>query len=172
VESIEAAIEYVEFRIRKTNEKRKFGKFEKLTNDQIKELFSSKFEKSNYLKYLAEIHSKEYRLIPIIEYQNKQLEESFIFRLQTLSKRILIAWENSKVGRATHLFIAEEDSMAKRIISIESFIMDTVDAKRSHLHANDAVSRKIKTELMYIGSINHDDLTRYKNEMRHYINRY
>src|SRR5215204_5372747 len=66
------------------------------------------------LKFLSK-HSPDYSLIPILEWHHNQEEESFIFRFKAGSGRILIAWENSKDGRATYFFIADDNNLEDRL---------------------------------------------------------
>lgn len=169
---IEAGIEYAEFRINRVEGKHKFGHFKKLQPQQIIELFKERFSKTVYLKYLAARQSELYKIIPILEYQNKQWEESFIFRLKTGSERILIVWENAKEGRATYLFIADDETMDDRLNAIESFIRTSIDLKRTLLHDHNREAKKIKRELMHIDSINHETIESFKSELQHILNRY
>ena len=169
---IEAAIEYSDFKLNRIEGKHKVGKFKNLEPKEIINLFNTQISKSQYLKYLAAKQDETYRVIPILEYQNSQWEESFVFRLRTLSDRILIVWENAKEGRATHLFIADRKTIDERLFAIESFIIGSIDAKRTLLHDSSTTAKKIKHDLMYIDSINHKNLQNFKTELQYLLNRY
>jgi hypothetical protein len=170
-ELIEPAIEFMQFRIHREPRPR-FGKFEQLSPEQLSLLWNDQLSRSAFLKLLAKRQSASYRIIPVIEYQNNAREESFIFRLRTLSGRILIVWENANAGRATHLFIADQNNLDERIAFIESFVMNEVDGKRLLLHEHDGQARQVKKTLHFIQSISHDDLTQYKTDLQTVLNRY
>jgi hypothetical protein len=170
-ELIEPAIEFMQFRIHR-EPKPRFGKFEQLSPEHLSLLWSEKISRSVFLKYLASRQSSAYKIIPVIEYQNGMREESFIFRLRTLSGRILIVWENGNPGRATHLFIAEQNNVDDRLAFIESYVMNSLNGKRLLLHEHDAEARQVKKTLHFIQSLSHDELSNYKTELQTVLNRY
>ena len=168
---IEAAAEFYHFRYTRTAGARVI-RLDKLQPAQVIQLLGDQLGRSQYLKYLASIQNELYSIIPILEYQNHQQEESFIFRLKTLTNRTLIVWENAKMGRASHLFIASSGVLDLRLKLIESFVMNEIDAKRSLLHDKAKQAKIIKGELLYVGSVNHKNLPHYKTEIQTFLNRY
>jgi hypothetical protein len=75
-DAIELAKEYFQFKFNLTQTSL-FRGFEKMSHDQLIALYSKYFERSDYLKFLAKNQAKEYKIIPIIEYVNGLMEESF-----------------------------------------------------------------------------------------------
>ncbi len=169
---IEPALEYVQFKFPTSAAKHKIGRFVNLSPKQIFDLYEPKFSKNIYLKHLATKQHTSFSIIPILEFHNNQKEESFIFRLKTNRNRILIVWENSKEGRATHLFIADNDNLEHLLNLIESFIIDSTSLKRTMFHIKNSNSKFIRKELMYIESINHDSIEAYRIALQFIIDRY
>ena len=171
-ELIEPGIEYAAFRFNISPEKKKVGRFNKLSSRQILDIYDPTFSKNEYLKYLAKKQSPEFNIVPILEWQNNQEEESFIFRFKSGSGRILIAWENSKDGRATYMFIADVNNLEERLKLVESFIIGSTKLKRSMFHANTREARVIKKQLMWIETINHDSIETYRPSVQFLIDKY
>ena len=168
-ELIEPAIEYYHFHIERVP-KTRIGKFAQLNPSQLISLWDHRFEKAKHLKFLAQQHDPAFKIIPVIEYQNGQHEESFIFRRTALSGAILIIWENGNLGRATHLFSAEAQEVDNQVAIIESFIMNDIDAKRTLLDEKSNEAKTIKRRLRFVGSVSHD--SNFESNIRHYINKY
>ena len=169
---IEPALEYAEFKFKTSKQQRKIGRFKKISASQVFSIYEPAFLKNKYLQLLASKQDQEFSIIPILEFHNNQHEESFIFRFRTNTKRVLIAWENSKEGRATHLFIAEDHNLEDRLKLIESFIVDSTPLKRTMFHVKNAESKLIQKSLMYIETINHETIQQYKADIEFNISRY
>ncbi|MEI6946522.1 hypothetical protein V9K67_04920 [Paraflavisolibacter sp. H34] len=128
--------------------------------------------KADYLKLLAARQSEAYRLITIREKYSGKTESSFLFRLHTLSGRILIVWENTNPARATYLFIADQQNLNERLVKIEAFIhSENVDFKRSRFQQL-AVNKQLRRELFFIGSLRHEGLRQFETDLQTFINRY
>lgn len=172
VNLIEPAHEYFKFRFDRSSRHTKLLNTEKLTSEQILQLFNKEVSKTAYLKYLATLQSSKHKIVPVIEYLNGALEDSFIFKIKSGSGRFLIVWENTNPSRAAHFFISKEHELESKINIIESFVMNDVGNKRSLLHDWDMEARKIKAEIFYIGSINHKSFSYFKTEVETILNRY
>ncbi|MBD0278852.1 MAG: hypothetical protein ICV81_12965 [Flavisolibacter sp.] len=170
---IEAAQEFVHFRFYKSRTKNRIGRLHHHSDAQVRDLFQESLNRNPYFKFLAQCHNEAFRIIPIEEYQNGQWEESFVFRFRTGSGRILIAWENPAPGRATYLFIANDENQAKQLERIESYIVEAIDGKRDLLNDNTPDARKLRKELMYINEkIVHTNFSDYKGNILMQISRY
>ena len=163
LETIEFAKEFYEFKYLMFT-KRRIKHFNHLTNEEIINLFSDSFSKSQYLKYLALKQDREFRIIP--EFLNNRFEESFLFRVYTKNKSILIVWENVNYSRATHIFSTQSELHIHELESIEEFICrDDIGTKRSMLYKTDIDAENIKLILNYIKSIRHVNLEEYKSDL-------
>lgn len=129
-------------------------------------------EKEGYLKILASLQSARFRLITIVEKYQHQNEESHIYRCETLGGRILIIWENTKASRAAYLFIADDATMDERLAKIEAFIhTENIAFKRSRFRRLKE-NKQLRTDLSFIGSVQHESLGQFQAEIKTYINRY
>jgi hypothetical protein len=172
IDLIEPAVEYATFRFKTSDRKKKIGRFKKLSPKQVFDIYEHKFSKNEYLKFLAKKQSSDYNIIPILEWHHNQEEESFIFCFNAGSGRILIAWENSKEGRATYFFIAGENNLEERLKLIESFVIDATKSKRSMFHVDTREARTIKKQLMWIETLNHDSIETYRPNLQFIIDKY
>ncbi|HRH47252.1 MAG TPA: hypothetical protein PLP23_00795 [Panacibacter sp.] len=160
-DKIEVAKAYYSFK--RPSQKNKFFTTEKLSNNDILDLFKEAFDKSEYIKYLAKKQRKNsLKLIPIIEYINNKYEEAFLFRYKVRQNSILLVWENVNDGRASHLFeycISEEGKVLREI---KYFVnRDDLINKRSGLHSQTAEVSQTKYALKYKGHIKHNSLKEY-----------
>lgn len=132
----------------------------------------SAHEKPDYLKILASLQSPRFKLITIREKYQGQSEESFIYRFETLSGRILIVWENTNASRAAYLFITNDKDMPEVLAKIEAFInTESIAFKRSRFQKLKA-NKSLKADLRYIGSVQHDNTGQFLTEIKTYMNRY
>ena len=68
-----------------------------ILQNKIHEKIIANIKVSDYITTTTDIFANEIRRL------NK--EESFIFRMRTCNENVLFIWENTKIGRATHLFL-------------------------------------------------------------------
>jgi hypothetical protein len=107
------------------------------------------------------------------KYQNGLWEESFIFRLRTGSGRILIVWENPQPGRATYLFIANDENIDVQLKKIELYIINAIDGKRDFINENSAGAKKLRKDLMYTNEkVKHSNMNDYMVTIKSEMNRY
>lgn len=158
---IEIGKQYFEFITTKRN---KIGPL--FSIEEALKLNDSTFKKSHYLKYLASIQFKEFKLIPIIEVNLNQSENSFIFRVTSKGKKIIFIWENANENRATHVFTSSEKSHENNLKILESFICTQMQSKRSLLYMKDIENLKMQKELGYLTSIRHEDIDSYKRHIK------
>lgn len=156
IETIEVAIEYFHFKNSKRN-----GFGPKIRSNLAVALYKEDFDKNTYLKYLASIHTSEFRLILIIEMYNNKREESFIFRV-IKNNQIFLIWENVRKSRATHVFSSTIESHELILTTLESFICSSMSLKRSRLYFDDQESLLVKNDLGYLSSVKHTDLFLYE----------
>lgn len=113
-----------------------------------------------YLKFLFELHAPEYKLIPIIENNNKKKEPSIIFRFKTKTDKILVVWENYTPGRATHIFVDTGENIEK----IKYYIAEKNRSnKRKLLYSTK--TDKIKNNLGYLKAIRHTITSKFKKQI-------
>jgi hypothetical protein len=158
---IEIGKQYFEFIATK---KSKIGP--SLSIDEALKLYNSSFKKSHYLKFLASIQFKEFKLIPIIEVIGSLREKSFIFRLTSKANKTIFIWENVNENRATHVFVSPAESSENILISLESFICTQMTSKRSLLYMTDKENSNLKKDLGYLTSIRHDNIDSYKRQIK------
>lgn len=158
---IEIGKQYFEFKTTKTT---KIGP--SLSIDHALKLFGSSFKKSHYLKFLASIQEKEFKLIPIMEFIGNLRENSFIFRIRSRNNNIIFIWENANENRATHFFVSDMHSSETRLISLQSFICTQMPSKRSLLYQSDNVTSRMKEELGYFSTIRHENIDSYKMSVK------
>lgn len=164
-DTIEFAKEFYEYKYVNFKFKGKTKLFSHLSNPEIIKLFDSSFSKNDYLKFLATRHSNEYKIIPVMEYSNHHIEESFLFRLLTKKQTTLIIWENVQDSRATHVFASPQCNHTEILELVEEFICrEDFSTKRSILYNTDSEAKKLKKELNYFKSIKHTSLIEYKAE--------
>lgn len=163
--AIELAKEYYHFKfnVKKTSI---FKGYEKLSHDQLSKLYSNYFERSQYLKFLAQNQSRQFKIIPIIEYMNGVMEEGFIFRKACTKFEVMIIWENTNEGRATYIFHSKIDEIGKYLRNIETFIINEIDNKRSYIRSQTKESLKVSKQLNLVDTINHTTLQDYKQNFK------
>lgn len=167
VSTIEFAKEYYIFRYSDFKKEGQTKKFENLTNNQLVLLFENLFLKSNYLKLLASFQSHKFSIIPVIEYSNKNVEESFIFRFISKSEKVITLWENVNESRASHVFVTTKENHNLVLPLIEDFIYTKhFDMKRSLLHENSTTSLELKKKLHFHSSKKHVGLQTYEAELK------
>ncbi len=167
IETIEFAKEYYLFKYSDFKNSGRTKIFNNLSNDEIILLFENLFARSSYLKYLASLQSKEFPIIPVLEYSNKNTEESFIFRFISKSGKIIIIWENVNDSRASHVFVLSKEKHDVILPLIEDFICTkSFDIKRSLLHGDNFISQDLKQKLNYHSGKRHIGLPLYKSEIK------
>lgn len=161
LKKIEVGKQFFEFKSNKT-----YKLSSGLSVNEALTIHKSIFAKSTYLKYLASIQDKDFKLIPIIETVSDSDENSFLFRIQSKSNKILILWENVNENRATHVFMSTIESHSQTLSIIESFICTRMVIKRSLLYYKDIENISMKNELGYLTTIRHESLSNYKAQIR------
>jgi hypothetical protein len=89
---IEPAVQFAHFQVDAAAGKKKVLKFSLLSNENIMQVWHIHFSKSQFLQHLATRHHDEFRIIPVLEYQNKVREESFIFRVLKQAELLADYW--------------------------------------------------------------------------------
>jgi hypothetical protein len=163
------AIELVQehYEIRKL--KRKKGVVRRNNNispHDLVELYEGLLSRTEYLKWLANHLDPEFRLIPVLEYANGKVEDSFLFRIRNKNGNILLIWENVHVSRATYIFKFSEQKQDEVLKKIEDFICTTdFEHKRSILSSDNANSKKLKLELGFLKKYSHENISDFKAEV-------
>jgi hypothetical protein len=143
---------------------------DKLEKDELIEINEELLSRTEYLKHLAKIIGPEFKLIPVLEYANGKVEDSFLFRLRNKNGNILLIWENVNVSRATYIFKFPERKQDQALKNIEDFISTTdFEHKRSILSSKSGNSRKIKLELCFYEKYAHKDISKFKAEVEYLI---
>lgn len=102
-----------------------------------------------------------------MEYSNKNVEESFIFRFISKSEKVVIVWENVNESRASHFFMTTKENHNLVLPFIEDFICTKhFDIKRSMLHENSPASLELKKKLHFHSSKKHVGLKTYEAELK------
>ncbi len=166
-ESIEEGKKYYEFKI--TN-KTSIGPNVSLRNGVLIYNFSN--NRTPYLKILADLHFGDFSLIPIKELVGNALEDSFLFRIITKRKNILIVWENVNDRRASHVFFSTPEKHDLVMKDIQSFIKKEHNIKRSILHQKDHHSEIIKKRLGFVMSVSHTETKTFKYQIIQAISKY
>jgi hypothetical protein len=109
-----------------------------IENKQIIEFYRI-IEHSEYLKYLCQIQSKDYKIIPATELiiSNKQIiseDDAFLFTINTKTKMFII-WESILINKATYIFETNEINYFEDLQSIFDFIVSDNNKKRFKLGA-------------------------------------
>lgn len=127
-----------------------------LTNDQILKLYVN--SKSQYLKYLSERHSPNFKIIPIFEITLKNKDTkcydfSFIFTIEKNNKYYLV-WESTETDKATYIFrFHTEESLNEGSKSLQSYIMSKkIKNKRQRLRIKQIDLVQL---LNYYSNLNH-----------------
>lgn len=145
-------------------------KHQSLSKQEVQDLYDPIISHSEYLKYLAQRLDTEFKLIPVLEFSNGQLEDSFLFRFRNNRGHVLIVWENVKTGRATYVFKYEEAKHFNILEKIESFIMsEDYHKKRSLLSGTDRAARIIKQELCFYKKYPHKGFMDFRSEIEYLI---
>ena len=164
LETIELSKNYYEFKFEFNSWNPRA--FSHLGNKEIVTLFETSIKKSKYLTYLASLQTKEYKIIPILEYISNRREESFLFRFKTKKYALLIIWENVNQNRATHLFISKGNTERQILELVQGYIYrNDISSKRSILHYSEGVSQKLKEKLHFLKSVRHKSLEEYQAEI-------
>ncbi len=144
---------------------------EKLEPDELIEIYEQLLSRTDYLKHLAKLVDQDFRLIPVLEYANGQVEDSFLFRFKNKNGNILLVWENVNLSRATYIFKFPEVKHEEVLKKIEQFICSTnFEHKRSILSGTHLNSRKIKKDLYFYEKYPHADFEKFKSEIEYLIN--
>lgn len=126
----------------------------KLTN-----LFFPK-DKTEYLDFLCDIHSELYKIVPVCEILNDNIEDAFIFTVER-EKQVYIIWENINLSRATYVFHTNKKKYDTKLQFLFDYIVSKVNAKRQRLH-----SKNINLEEFgKFDIINHTDVQLWKNRL-------
>jgi len=122
------------------------------------------------LKYLANKINPEFRLIPVLEYANGKVEDSFLFRIRNKNGNILLVWENVNTSRATYIFKFTEKKQEDVLKKIEDFICTSdFEHKRSMLSSDTLVSKKLQLELCFLKKYSHENIGDFKAEIEFLI---
>ena len=116
--------------------------------------------KTEYLEFLCDIHSELYKVVPVCEVLNDNIEDAFLFSVET-EKQVYIIWENINLSRATYIFHSNKDSYHTKLQFLFDYIVSTVNEKRRRLHSKGL-------DLGVFGKfeiINHTDVRLWKNQL-------
>ncbi len=169
LDAIELVKEHYEIKI----SKRKTGVVRYLPNlnrIELLEMYDVLLSRTDYLKHLAKIISPEFKIIPVLEYSNGKVEDSFLFRLRNKNGNILLIWENVNLSRATYIFKFPESKQEITLKKIKEFICTTdFELKRSILSSKTGTSRKIKMDLCFYEKYSHENIGKFKSEVEYLI---
>ena len=154
-------------------QKRKKGSIRKnlhLNNSEILDVYDDLLSRTEYLKYLAKRIDSDFKLIPVLEYSNGNIEDSFLFRFKNKRGDVLIVWENVNPNRATYIFKYNEVKHPDTLQKIENFICsEDYSHKRSLFSGTDLVSRNIKKELCFLKKYAHKGFMEFRAEIEYII---
>lgn len=169
LDAIELVQDYYSFYIAKVD-RNLIRKNKQLNNSEVVDLYESIISKSEYLKYLAARLNADFRLIPILEYSNRHVEDSFLFRFRNKQNDILVIWENANEKRATYIFKYNEEKRPNQIQKIVEFIESTAyEQKRSLLSGSTRISKEIKRNLCFYKKYSHSDYGAFKAEIEYLL---
>lgn len=124
--------------------------------------------KSEYIDFLVNMQSKEYKIIPCLERlthtTGDMSEYAFMFSLDCGNGNIMIVHENVNPDRSTLIFEVKKESFNKSIRSIYDFLQGAEINKRSNLRLRN-VEMKEANVIRY-RSINHDNFYQWNRIMR------
>ena len=127
--------------------------------------------KSKFIDYLADVQSKEYKVIPCVENMSHSnsmtMEYAFIFSIKCGSDRVLIVHENVNPDRSTLLFYVREEGFMGTLRSIYDILQSSETNKRSSLRSKDIDIDKSKITMYK--SLNHDDSYSWKASIQRYL---
>ena len=127
--------------------------------------------KSQYIDFLIELQSEEYKVIPCVERlahaNNDSTEYAFMFSINCKSGDVLIVHENVNPDRSTLLFIVRKRKYDNTIRSIYDFLQSEVINKRSSIREG---AIKHEDGIIDYKSINHDDIYSWQHAIRECIN--
>ena len=126
--------------------------------------------KSQYIDFLIELQSDEYKVVPCVERlthaNNDSTEYAFMFSISCKSGDILIVHENVNPDRSTLLFVVRKRRYDNTIRSIYDFLKSEVINKRSSIREG---AIKYGEGIIEYKSINHDDIHSWRQVIREYI---
>lgn len=143
-----------------------------ITKQQLADFFSVSKEKEVYFKYLGELQSEVYPVIPILEVNSAGKEESIIFRFETKKGNVVIVWENVNDKRASHLFLTTKEDHLQKMEYIEDLILSDLPEKRAILHGGYTNSSTVKNQVRYLCNIMHTTLKDYKDRVTQIVDSY
>jgi len=169
LDAIELIQVHYEINVRK-KKKGALRYIQKLEQNEILELYDQLLSRTEYLKHLASMISPEFKLIPVLEYANGKVEDSFLFRIRNKNGNRLLIWENVNLSRATYIFKFPESKHTEILKRIEEFICSKdFEHKRSILSSTSGNSRKIKLGLCFYEKYLHEDFGNFKSEINYLI---
>jgi len=143
----------------------------RLNGKEILEVYDDLLSRTEYLKYLAQRIGSDYKLIPVLEYSNGNVEDSFLFRFSNKKGDIVIVWENVNLNRATYIFKYNQERHPDILQKLEHFISsEDYTYKRSLLSGNERNSKLIKRDLCFYKKYPHHSFMDYKAEIEFIIN--
>ncbi len=170
LDAIELVQEHYEINVRKSK-KAILRHIHKLEPKELLDLYDELLSRTEYLKHLANLIGHEFKLIPVLEYSNRKVEDSFLFRIKNRNGNILMIWENINLNRATYIFKFPERKQEEVLRKIENFICSTdFEHKRSILSSNTRSSKKIKLDLCFYEKYQHESFSNFKSELEYLIN--
>jgi len=137
------------------------------TNKELSTLFKLQ-ERGAYLKYLCDLQSMNYKIIPTTEMSlsnNRRpaaVEDTFLFTI-TNKKNIFIIWESTLINRATYVFRTSKFNYLMHVQNLFDFIASTQHKKRTRLRQS--ISNE-NNPLKSIGVLVHDDVTQWTSRLQ------
>ncbi len=169
MDAVELVQEYYAIKFQKRI-KGAIRKNSKLNEHEILDVYEDLLSKTEYLKFLAQRINTEFKLIPVLEYSNGNVEDSFLFRFRNNRGDVLIVWENVNSGRATYIFKYNEQRHEDVLQKIEAFICSQdYTHKRSLLSDTDRVAKNLKKELCFFKKYTHKGYSEFKAEIEYII---
>lgn len=169
MDAIELVQEYYSLKVL-TKKKAVVRKIDNLGEEEILEVYDDLLSRTEYLKYLAQRINTEFKLIPVLEYSNGHIEDSFLFRFKNKRGDVLVIWENVNARRATYFFKYNEQKRPNTLQNIENFITrEDYNHKRSLLSGSDRISKEIKRDLCFYKRYSHYGYSEFKSEVEYLI---
>ena len=101
---------------------------------------------------LVPLQKRDKKIIMIEERNGALHEDCFIFTIEDNKKNNVLVWESTVISRATHLFSAGLDTERK----LMNYILTDGDHKRQRLWDNNDSAKRIKSDLSYLGFVEHE----------------
>jgi len=149
----------LELLIENENTNNSFKLYHNIIPQKLSTIYFPK-DKTEYLNYFCEIQSEMYKIIPVQEICNNNIEDSFLFTIEK-GNNIYIVWENINPNRATYIFQSTRIKYVNDLQFIFDYLISDIKAKRENLHKRNIFKDKFGDYNIY----NHTDVHIWKSKI-------